>query len=329
MSWGKLGRVFSPDDLGAASSHWAQGYASFPTAEALENGNLRVYFTALDNAHQGRTGWLEVAGDNPQRVLRHHPQPVLTLGEMGDFDECGANVFSVAQWGGQRLCFYQGWQRTTKAPYLIFTGVAAQGAEGETLNKLCRTPVLDRTPEQPYMRAAPFVLSEEAGNIQPGRGEGSIENIHPNHSPHLRMWYVNCVRWSWVNGQARYLVNIHTATSTNGLNWEAWPEPCLHPQGDEYAVGRPSVLRTADGYEMWFSVRSSSRPYHLGHARSVDGVHWSRSGATHPLPEASGTGWDSEMVCYPNVIEHQGQRFMFYNGNQHGRSGFGVARWQA
>lgn len=306
MGWVKQGRVFATETTDGRASGWAQGYASFPTAEVRGNGDIRVYYTALDHEQQGRTGWLDVAGDDPRRIVRRSAAEVLGLGEMGDFDECGANVFSVVQWRGRRLFHYQGWQRTRKAPYLIFTGAATDAGEGAPLQKLKRTPVLDRTPHERCMRAAPCVLAE---------------------GQQLRMWYVNCVRWQLVDGAPRYLVDIRTATSADGLQWSAEGSVCLAPQGDEYAVGRPTVLRTPEGYEMWFSVRSAARPYHLGHARSADGVTWVRSGASVPLVEASAQGWDSEMVCYPNVIEHGGQRLMFYNGNQHGRSGFGLARW--
>jgi hypothetical protein len=36
-------------------------------------------------------------------------------------------------------------------------------------------------------------------------------------------------------------------------------------------------------------------------------------------------GWDSEMIEYPFVFEHDGLRYMLYNGNGYGRSGFGLA----
>lgn len=303
MVWLKQGRVFASDGTDA----WARGYASFPTAEVRTNGEIRIYYTSLDADKQGRTGYVDVDADDPRRILRRGREPVLDIGGMGDFDECGANVFAVASLAGRRLFFYQGWQHTTKAPYLIFTGVAGEGGEGEALHKLQRTPVLDRTADEPYMRAAPFVLAEGGG---------------------LRMWYVSCERWRLVDGAPRYHVHIRTATSADGMRWATDPSVCLSPVGDEYAVGRPSVLRTASGYEMWFSVRSATRPYRLGHARSVDGVHWQRSDTPEALIGPSPDGWDAEMICYPYVLEHDGRRHLFYNGNRHGHSGFGVALWQ-
>jgi hypothetical protein len=303
VGWIKLGHVFAPDGTQA----WARGYAAFPTATVRPNGELRIYYTALDAQRQGRSSYIDVAGDDPRRIVRRCGEPVLEIGEMGDFDEGGANIFGVATLAGRRLFYYQGWQHTRKAPYLIFTGAAGEPADGEPLVKLQRTPVLDRTPDEPTMRAAPFVLNE---------GDG------------LRMWYVSCVRWRMVEGAPRYLVEIRTATSPDGRHWTTDPSVCLSPEGDEYAVGRPSVLRTDAGYEMWFSVRSANRPYRLGHARSSDGVRWVRDDAADTLIGTSAAGWDAEMVCYPNVIDHDGRRFLFYNGNRHGETGFGVARWQ-
>ena len=37
------------------------------------------------------------------------------------------------------------------------------------------------------------------------------------------------------------------------------------------------------------------------------------------------SGWDSEMITYPEIVEHKGQKLMFYNGNGFGQSGFGYA----
>ena len=35
--------------------------------------------------------------------------------------------------------------------------------------------------------------------------------------------------------------------------------------------------------------------------------------------------WENESVCYPCVVDVNGKRYLFYNGNQNGKTGFGVA----
>ena len=98
-------------------------------------------------------------------------------------------------------------------------------------------------------------------------------------------------------------------------------------QGEEYALARPSVLRTAEGWLTWFCARTRERPYRLAAARSGDGLHWERSPELARLLPAA-DGWDGEMVAYPHVFEHAGARWMVYCGNGFGRSGFGLAVWE-
>ena len=41
--------------------------------------------------------------------------------------------------------------------------------------------------------------------------------------------------------------------------------------------------------------------------------------------DVSSKGWDSEMIEYPFVFNHKGFYYMLYNGNNYGKSGFGLA----
>ena len=41
--------------------------------------------------------------------------------------------------------------------------------------------------------------------------------------------------------------------------------------------------------------------------------------------DVSKQGWDSEMIEYPHVFDHKGKRHMLYNGNNYGKTGFGLA----
>ena len=39
----------------------------------------------------------------------------------------------------------------------------------------------------------------------------------------------------------------------------------------------------------------------------------------------SESGCDSEMICYPCLFDFEGKRYMTYNGNEYGKTGFGIA----
>lgn len=84
------------------------------------------------------------------------------------------------------------------------------------------------------------------------------------------------------------------------------------------------MIKENNIYKMWYSIRSISAPYKIGFAESEDGLNWKRKDSEVGI-EKSESGWDSEMICYPNVISIKGKWHMFYNGNRHGESGFGYA----
>ncbi len=76
---------------------------------------------------------------------------------------------------------------------------------------------------------------------------------------------------------------------------------------------------------MWFSYRSGSgEKYRIGYATSLDGRIW-RLALEEVGIDVSSEGWDSEMIEYPFVFDHCGRRYMLYNGNGYGKTGFGLA----
>ena len=77
---------------------------------------------------------------------------------------------------------------------------------------------------------------------------------------------------------------------------------------------------------MWYSYRGqpSIKTYRIGYAESTDGINWARMDDKAGI-DVSESGWDSQMVCYPFVFDHQGERYMLYNGNDYGKTGIGLA----
>jgi hypothetical protein len=103
-------------------------------------------------------------------------------------------------------------------------------------------------------------------------------------------------------------------------------EPCLWPipEKGEFSVARPWVIKIDDLYHMWYSVRLEKVMYRIAYATSKDGLNWERKDGDFGLG-VSESGWDSEMICYPAVLQLDDRLLMFYNGNNNGETGFGVA----
>lgn len=303
MRWRKLGLVYCPD----GSQWWARSHAHLPTADVLGDGRIRVYFAGLDEHQYGRIGWVDVDAANPLRVLEIGQEPVLDLGELGTFDDCGVVPSCVIDVGPHKYLYYIGFQRAERVPYMLFSGLAVSDGSG-IFTRLARTPLLDRTPDEPFSRGAPCVLAENGL---------------------YKMWYWSCLRWTPSGSDAHYNNVIRYATSLDGLAWAVHDHICIQPDFTlEYSIGRPAVVHDGNLYRMWYAIRAYNQPYRIGYAESSDGITWTRHDDQAGIA-ASPQGWDSEMICYPNVVTLNGTRLMFYNGNGHGRSGFGCAVLEA
>ena len=304
MIWKKQGLIFVPD----GQLWWARSGAQLPTAEVINNELIRVYIGCKDEDGYGRIGSVDLDPRDPHKILNVARNPIVDLGELGAFDDCGAVPNSIIEFRGRKYLYYQGFQRTHRVPYLTFTGLAISEDDGKSFKKHARTPIMDRTADEPFIRSTPCVLYEN-GKWQ--------------------MWYVSTPIWRQTEKGVHYICVIRHATSTDGIDWKTHERISLEPaRPDEYAVGRPAVIRDRQIYRMWFSIRSFSQLYTIGYAESSDGLEWERKDEHAGIAKAK-SGWDSEMICYPNVVNVNGRTLMFYNGNGRGLTGFGYAVLEA
>jgi predicted GH43/DUF377 family glycosyl hydrolase len=300
VHWEKKGLIYAP----SSDRWWAQSHAHLPTVDPETTDTLRVYFAGLDQHKYGRIGYVDLDRDRPDRIVHIADQPVLDLGDLGSFDDCGVVPSCAVTVGSQKYLYYVGFQRAERVPYMLFTGLAIGESGASRFEKYARTPILDRTADEPYSRSAPYVLYDQGL---------------------FKMWYWSCIRWTKKGELIHYNNVIRYATSEDGIHWAAHPHVCVEPDfEDEFSIGRPCVLKDGQVYKMWYSIRSFQKLYAIGYAESPDGVHWVRKDEEFTL-STSDSGWDAEMICYPVVVNIKGQLHMFYNGNRHGASGFGYA----
>jgi hypothetical protein len=115
---------------------------------------------------------------------------------------------------------------------------------------------------------------------------------------------------------------IKYAESDDGIHWERNNNVAIDLSGpDEYTICKPCIKKDGRVYRMWFCARGKA--YRIYCAESDDGIVWRR--LANPAIDASESGWDSEMVEYPFVFDHRGDRYMLYAGNGYGKTGFGLA----
>ncbi len=135
------------------------------------------------------------------------------------------------------------------------------------------------------------------------------------------------MRWEGERGNAKHFYRLEYAESGDGIHWNRNGKIAIDFKDQwEYALGVPRVIKDSSGYKMWFCSRATQEndSYRIRYAISKDGVHWERQDHLAGI-DVSDSGWDSEMICYPYIFDHQGSRYMLYNGNSYGKTGFGIA----
>lgn len=298
MKWEKLGRIFDPENRAS----WMRTHAANPVAMPLGGDRFRIYCCGRDEKNRSQVGYFEIRLSAPDDVLAFSEDPFIALGELGTYDDCGVLNASYVDVGPYQLHYYSGITLGQSVPFRFFASVARSDDGGKSAYKLSPAPLLGMNDIDPYLTGSPCVLFDDGL---------------------FRMWYSSGTSWSMLNGSPRHYYHVKYAESDDGISWKRNGIVCLDYLRDEYVVARPCVLRDLERYRAWYSYRGNE--YAIGYAESQDGIQWTRLDHLAGI-SPSASGWDSEMVCYAFVFDHDGERFMLYNGNGYGRSGIGLAR---
>ncbi|MFN7976740.1 MAG: hypothetical protein U0P30_01305 [Vicinamibacterales bacterium] len=297
MAWTTRGRIVVPD----GQAPWLGTHAALPAVLDVVDGH-RVYFSSRDAANRSHIGYASMPRLAPEAPVAFSRAPVLSPGALGAFDDAGVTMSCVVAHGGRHCLYYTGWALGVRVPFYLHAGLAVSDDGGETFTRVSSAPLLDRIDVDPYLNASPWVLVDNGV---------------------WRMWYVSGTGWIDTPSGPQHRYHIKYAESRDGLRWTRTGHVCLDYAGaDEYAFGRPCVVKDADVYRMWCCVRGDR--YRLGYAESPDGLVWTRHDDRAGL-DPSADGWDSEMIAYPLVHDVGARRVLLYNGNGYGRTGIGLA----
>jgi len=296
MKWNKLGRVFETDN----NHPWMVSHAANPVAEHLHDDVFKLYFSCRDAQSRSHIGFAEVDLKPPFRVLSIAEEPLLAPGEVGTFDDSGVSLSCIRQIKETKYLYYLGWNLGVTVPWRNAIGLAVYDPGTATFQRFSKAPLLDRHDVDPYSISYPFVLQDEG--------------IY-------RMWYGSNLRWGKEQKDMDHLIKY--AESDDAIHWKREGIIALRFKNDrEYAMSRPCVIKEDGLYKMWYSYRGES--YRIGYAESEDGIEWVRRDENVGI-DVSESGWDSQMVEYPFVFDHKGERYMLYNGNDYGKTGIGLA----
>ena len=300
MKWKKLGRLYSP----ASSTRHPKllTHAANPLPVHLEGDVYRVFFSGRDINNRSSVGGVDI-DIATLTIIEEHYEPFFEHGPKGSFYADGVSIGNCYHANGNTYMLFMGWQ-TPK--------------EGHWRGDIGRLQVM------PDMS---IVLDDEI----PFMGVDSVDKLSLSYpwveddvNGGYNMWYGTTKTWDAGNDEMLHVINY--AHSEDGDNWNRKGLAVPYSLGVAQAFSRPTVVSDGVGnYEMWFSYRSGSgEKYRIGYATSKDGCMWSL-GLDKVGIDVSENGWDSEMIEYPFVFEHNQKKYMLYNGNSNGKTGFGLA----
>lgn len=284
-------------------------HASHPVIIHFKEDIFILGFTSRDKNQRSHIFISYVRIVDNAIVFITEPKIIIKPGEIGYFDCDGAISCCLVKNNGVCYLYYVGWQNLPNSMWICDTGRAIVDMENLTAYKEFEGPIFGRDKLHPlFVAATAFYITSD----------------YKWHT-----WYNSGIKWEKIENQIKHFYGLHHATSNDGVNWIPDKDrKMVLPFKDEYeyAFGRPSVVFWDNQFHMWFAHRASKDidSYRIGYAYSFDCVNWIRDDDNSGI-DVSVEGWDSEMICYPCVFEHKGERYMLYNGNNYGKTGFGMA----
>ena len=294
----KKGLIYGP----RGESSWAKHSALQPTPYLLDNATIRIFTGFRDSDGVSRVGFVDVSADNPSNVISVSKTPSLDIGHDGAFDENGVAPCAILVFEHRLYLYYAGYQLGQKVRFCAYSGLAVSDDHGVTFKRLSNVPVTDRTNDALYFRVIHSIMNDD-GIFKVWYGAGSTYDVGADKT------------------LPRY--NVQMMESKSLFEFPKHGHVVVETKGDEYRVGRPYVFKNDDEFIMFYGTGSEAVPYRLGYATSSDSYRWERKDDLSI--EGPSATWDSEMMAYPAVVTNNDVSYLFYNGNDYGREGFGYA----
>ena len=307
MNWTKHGLIYSLD----RSNDWRKSHAQMPIVDVEADGCWRIYYSSRNFQGCSLPVTIDVETGNPVKVVAENIKPLLELGAPGCFDEHGVMPTAIVRAEGKIYLYYIGWSCQQDTPYRNAIGLAVSSDNGKTFQKKSNNPIIAQSKVDPIYTGTFHICRED------NKWHG---------------YYMSCTEWIENDGQLDPCYLIKYASSTDGVKWHREGKVAIDfKHANEGGIVSATVVLKNNRFWMWYCYRHKQgfrtevdKSYRIGLATSENAIDWIRQDGISGI-DIDSEGWDSEMICYPNVVKYEGQLYMFYNGNGFGQSGIGYA----
>lgn len=304
MNWKKLGYSF---ELNNHKNNWQNSHAMMPIV-LDQSDRLRVYYTTRHIDGKSRITFYDVDKKDPTIILYVHDKPILEVGDIGTFDDCGTVATFVIQNEDKIYLYYNGYNVRNTVPWSNSIGLAVSEDGGKTFTKMFNGPIMDRFKNDEFFTITPWIIKK--GNSD------------------WHMWYTSGTGWLQIENRQEPVYDLKYATSENGIDWKREFKVAIPQNSFDECIARATILEMKNKLHMWFIYRGSNDfrdgkdSYRIGYAEGDINTpaEWLRMDEKAGIklgPES----YDNTMQAYPFVIKSFGKVYMFYNGNAFGADG--------
>ena len=300
-NWKKYGLIVYPK----FKKKWMNSHTAVPFVEKISDNKFKIYFCIRDK--KNRSHIVSERLDLKKKINYITSKIELYHGKLGEFDESGVTPTWIINVNKKKYLYYVGWRPGGSVRLSLFTGLAIKKSKTNIFKKIRNTPILERSKIDPFLTATLSIIREKNK---------------------YKMWYVSGEGWIKLkNNETIPRYNIKYAVSKNGLDWKRLGITCIDFKSKfEHAIARPSVIKFKGIYYMWYCYKKIKEHYKIGFAVSKDGIKWKRYDQYCSTLNNSRKNWEKQMLAYPHVIQNDNELLMFYNGNEYGKSGIGLAK---
>ena len=310
MKWKKLGKIFDFNKSPLKDSFVS--HTQSPQAVVFDDF-VRIYFTSrirdTEKTFISIPQYVDFTKDF-KSIVNYSNKEIIQKGKLGCFDEHGIFPFSPSLVNGNFYAYISGWSRRISVDVDGSIGLAVSNDNGVSFTRLGDGPILSASLFEPFLVIDPFVKK--------------FNNLY-------YMFYIRGLKWSDTNPPER-VYKISYATSLNGINWQKSSKLIIQNiLGEDECQALPTVIKIDSIWHMYFCYREmagfrtvKNKSYRIGYAYSKNLVDWIRDDDNAGI-HISETGWDSEMMCYPNIFKCNNNIYLLYNGNEFGKDGYGIA----
>jgi hypothetical protein len=290
--------AFIPTPIGYKD--WIVSHSACPTPIIIKD-KVRVLCGFYDNKGISRIGYIDIDINKPNNIIRVSDKPYLDIGRPGTFDDNGVLPSCILNSDGKYYLYYCGFQLVDKIRYLIFSSIAINGV------RVSESPAFNRDRNSIFVKSAPFVIL--------GKDRYMMD-----------YYYISSNEIIDINGKLTPKYNIRKANMLSPDYPDDESVLSINFKDDsEFGIGKPCAIEYKDKTHLFYCTRSINKGYSLGYAISGNYGHFTRHD-DEIEKSISRDNFDSEEQAFPYVIKIGLEYYMFYNGNNFGKDGIGIAR---